>query len=83
MSEEMEPYFARDYIFDDWKINHNFSAEVYFSEKYGLKSCIVIENMTVIAKLVFVGDVIKVKLLEGYTVQIAYQDKIISVLSDE
>jgi hypothetical protein len=83
MSEDRFQYSSeREARIFDWHITNNINAEILVFEGDGIGRCIVIDRMKIAAKILFAGDVVKVSTVEGYSTQISFVDKYISVIKE-
>ncbi|WP_028987530.1 hypothetical protein [Thermicanus aegyptius] len=67
----------------NWKIGTKINGEILVFEGEGMGRVIVLVGMKVAAQILFVGDVVKVSTTEGYSAQILFQDRIISIVKEE
>lgn len=67
----------------NWKIGTKINGEILVFEGEGMGRVIVLVGMKVAAQILFVGDVVKVSTTEGYSAQILFQDRIISIVEEE
>lgn len=80
MSEDQQGYYDYKKI-NEWTLSSS-GYEVVIFEEDDIGRCIVLDGMKVAAKLIIVGNIIKVNTIEGYSVQIDANEKVVKVIKE-